>query len=83
MTIPRLSFAAFDVKSTDPDCDSICAIRVAVVRDRVFEDTCSWLYPSPVAVERFSPFNTAIHGATADRLPTRRVSCICGRRSSR
>lgn len=66
MSVPGLSFAAFDVETANSDRGSICAIGVAVVRDGILKDTYSWLCRPPAPVEHFAAFNTALHGITAD-----------------
>lgn len=62
----HLTFAAIDVETANRKRGSVCAIGVTLVDGGVVESTQSWLCRPPAAAPNFDPWNTRIHGITAD-----------------
>lgn len=59
-----MDFIAFDFETANQYRTSACSLGIAIVKNNIVTECKEWLIrPFPF---EFSPFNTAIHGITAD-----------------
>jgi DNA polymerase III subunit epsilon len=59
-----MNFVAIDFETANSERSSVCSLGIAVVVDGVITDQAYWLIKPKVL--RFDPYNTYIHGITAE-----------------
>lgn len=62
----HLSFVAIDFETANSSMASVCQVGVSLVIDGVIQRTESWYVIPPTGLDSFDPFNTRIHGITAE-----------------
>jgi DNA polymerase-3 subunit epsilon len=64
--VKSLSFVAIDFETANQSRASVCQVGVILVVDGIMRRTESWYVIPPTGIESFAPFNTRIHGITAE-----------------
>lgn len=61
-----VDFTAIDFETANSNAASACSVGLAKVRNGVVIDRAHWLIKPPAGHDEFLPFNTKIHGITAE-----------------